>query len=301
MRAPFDIDHLAQTGAQGVGLFRTEFQFLSSETVPTLEEQASFYEAALDRAGDVPFVFRTLDLGGDKVAPFMGGDREENPALGWRALRLALDRPYFFRRQLRALIRASKGRTLRLMFPMVCSVDEFVAARALVDAEIEWAQKFDRQVPGELLVGAMVETPSFAFSIDSLKGKADFLSVGTNDLMQFFYAADRENTKVSDRYDILSPPALRILKHIVDSSNRAGIPVSVCGEAAGKPLEAMVLAGLGYRRLSMHGAKIGPIKSMIRGMHLAEIQSKVDELLESTRSEYRKDLLNIMSESTSQS
>lgn len=293
----FDLDHLEDTGAEGVGLFRTEFQFLSSETVPTLEEQASFYEDAIARVGDKPMVFRTLDLGGDKVAPFMGGDREENPALGWRALRLALDRPYFFRRQLRALIRASKSRPLRLMFPMVCSVEEFIQSRALVDAEIEWAKKFGRETPSKLEVGAMVETPSFALSISSLKGKADFLSVGTNDLMQFFFAADRENKLVSERYDLISRPALSLMKHVVDTANKADIPISICGESAGRPLEMIVLACLGYRRLSMQGARIGPIKKLIRGMEFAEISQQVQLLIDSGKPNLRKEILKIIQQS----
>ncbi|MFC7291291.1 phosphoenolpyruvate--protein phosphotransferase [Hirschia litorea] len=293
----FDLDHLEATGAEGVGLFRTEFQFLSSQTVPTLEEQAAFYEDAMARVGDRSMVFRTLDLGGDKVAPFMGGDREENPALGWRALRLALDKPYFFRRQLRALIRASKSRPLRLMFPMVCSVKEFIEARALVDAEIEWAKKFGRETPSKLEVGAMVETPSFAFSIDALKDKVDFLSVGTNDLMQFFFAADRENKLVSERYDLLSYPALSLMKHIVESANRAQIPISICGEAAGRPLEALVLACLGYRRLSMQGARLGPMKRMIRGMEFAKVSEKVNFLIDSQTTDLRKEILKIIQQS----
>ena len=293
----FDLDHLEETGAKGVGLFRTEFQFLTSETVPTLDEQAAFYEDAIARVNGKPMVFRTLDLGGDKVAPFMGGDREENPALGWRALRLALDRPYFFRRQIRALIRASGKRPLRLMFPMVCSAEEFVLARELVDAEMAWAKKFGRQIPEELKVGAMVETPSFAMSIDALKGKVDFLSVGTNDLMQFFFAADRENKLVSERYDILSPPALNLMKYIVDCADKAEIPIAICGEAAGRPIEALVLACLGYRRFSMQGARIGPMKQLLRGTDFAKVKKQVDLLIGSPSFDLRKDLLKIIQQS----
>ncbi len=290
----FDLDHLDDTGAQSVGLFRTEFQFLSSETVPGLEQQSEFYEEALEKVAGRPIVFRTLDLGGDKVAPFMGGDREENPALGWRAMRLALDHPYFFRRQLRALIRASRKRTLRIMFPMVCSVEEFEDARRLVDAEMEWAVKFGRETPDELYVGAMVETPSFAMSIRALKGKADFLSVGTNDLMQFFFAADRENKRVASRYDILSRPALRLLKQIADDAAEIEIPIAVCGEAAGRPAEALALACLGYRRLSMQAGRIGPIKRMLRGMDLAKISPEVISLIDSDTHEIRKELLKLL-------
>ncbi len=289
----FDLDHLAETGAQGVGLFRTEFQFLTSKTLPSLDQQAEFYADAITRAGEKPLVFRTLDLGGDKVAPFMGGDREENPALGWRALRMALDHPFFFRRQMRALIRAAGRRPLRLMFPMVCHVQEFEDARRLVDAELEWAVKFGREVPDDLKVGAMVETPSFAFSIDALKGKADFLSVGTNDLMQFFYAADRDNSRVSGRYDLLSVPALRLMRQIVEAADRAEIPLNICGEAAGRSLEAMTFAALGYRRFSMQAARIGPVKRLIRSMDLAVLAPEVNALVDSGKYEIRQELLKL--------
>ena len=292
----FDLDHLEETGAEGVGLFRTEFQFLTSQTLPSLETQVEFYDNAITRSGDKPLVFRTLDLGGDKVATFIGGEREENPALGWRALRMAMDHPFFFRRQLRALIRAAGERPLQLMFPMVCNIAEFDAARELVDAEVEWAQKFNRATPSRIEIGAMVETPSFAFSIDALKGRAEFLSVGTNDLMQFFFAADRNNPKVSGRYDILSPAALLMMEHIVKAAARAEIPVSVCGEAGGRPLEALVLACLGYRRFSMQAARIGQIKRLIRSMDLAVIAPKVVELVHSGKSEIREELLNLAKE-----
>lgn len=278
----FDLDHLDEVGASGVGLFRTEFQFMASETMPGLDEQSTFYKSVIDRAGDRPVVFRTIDLGGDKVAPFMGRrEREENPALGWRALRMALDHPFFFRRQLRALIRASRRKTLRLMFPMVASAEEFEAARRLLDAEMEWAMKFGRDLPDRLYVGAMVETPSLAFAIDSLKGKADFLSVGTNDLMQFFFAADRDNARVSSRYDILSRPALRLLLKMRQRADESGLPISVCGESAGRPIEALTLIALGYRRLSMQSARVAPIKRLIRSLDVSALAPRVVAAIES--------------------
>ncbi|MEM6625267.1 MAG: phosphoenolpyruvate--protein phosphotransferase [Pseudomonadota bacterium] len=289
----FDLDHIEETGAAGVGLFRTEFQFMASESLPSLEEQSEFYRSVIERADGKPIVFRTLDLGGDKVAPFMGGDREENPALGWRAMRMALDHPYFFRRQLRALIRAARRGTLRLMFPMVASVEEFDAARALVDAELDWAVKFGREVPDQLLVGAMVETPSLAFSVAALEGKADFLSVGTNDLMQFFFAADRDNARVATRYDLLSGSALSLLSQVRVQAGDAKIPVSVCGEAGGRTLEAAVLIALGYRQLSMHAGRIGPIKRMIRSLDVQRVAPDVHRLMKSGRPDLRNALLNI--------
>jgi len=290
----FDLDHLDEVGAKGVGLFRTEFQFMASETMPGLDEQATFYKSVIERAGDRPVVFRTIDLGGDKIAPFMGRrEREENPAMGWRALRMALDHPYFFRRQLRALIRASRRRELRLMFPMVATVEEFEAARRLLDSEMEWAIKFGRDLPDRLYVGAMVETPSLAFSIDSLKGKADFLSVGTNDLMQFFFAADRDNARLTGRYDILSRPAMRLLQRMRQRADEAELPITVCGEAAGRPLEALALIALGYRKLSMQAARIAPIKLLVRSVDASKLAPSVQKALDSGDGSIRNAMLSI--------
>jgi len=293
----FDLDHLDEVGAKGVGLFRTEFQFMASETMPGLDEQANFYKSVIERAGDRPVVFRTIDLGGDKIAPFMGRrEREENPALGWRALRMALDHPFFFRRQLRALIRASRGKTLRLMFPMVTNVEEFEAARRLVDSEMEWAIKFGRDLPNKLQVGAMVETPSLAFSIDSLKGKADFLSIGTNDLMQFFFAADRDNARLSGRYDLLSRPAMRLLQRMRQRADEAELPITVCGEAAGRPLEALALVAIGYRRLSMQASRIAPIKLLIRSVDMATLAQRVQAALDNQELSIRNAMLSVADE-----
>ncbi len=291
----FDLDHLDEIGAVGVGLFRTEFQFMTADPMPGVEDQAAFYRSIIDRAGKRPVVFRTIDLGGDKIAPFMGRrEREENPALGWRALRFALDHPYFFRRQLRALVRAASRRKLRVMFPMVTSVEEFQAARQLLDDELEWAVKFGRDLPEQLQVGAMVETPSLAFSVESLKGKADFLSVGTNDLMQFFFAADRDNARVSGRYDILSRPALRLLRRLRENADKAGLPLTVCGESAGRPLEAMTLMALGYRRLSMSAGRLAPIKQMVRSAKLETLAPRVQALIDEEGVTIRSGLLSIV-------
>jgi phosphotransferase system enzyme I (PtsP) len=290
----FDLDHLEETGAGGVGLFRTEFQFMASETMPSLEEQSSFYRSVMNRAGKLPVVFRTIDLGGDKIAPFMGRrDREENPALGWRALRMALDHPFFFRRQLRALIRAAGKRPLRLMFPMVATVEEFEAARALLDSELEWAVKFGRDLPVRIDVGAMIETPSIAFSISRLKGKADFLSVGTNDLMQFFFAADRDNPRVTSRYDLLSPPSLQLMRHIREQADSAGLPITICGEAAGRPLEVLALAAIGFRRLSMHASRVAPIKQLLRSIDLGVLAPQLDAAIQSAGDPLRNSVLSI--------
>ncbi|MBA4794007.1 phosphoenolpyruvate--protein phosphotransferase [Phenylobacterium sp.] len=258
-----DLETLAETGAEGIGLFRTEFQFMVAEELPRFNAQTALYSRVLDAAGGMPVTFRTLDLGGDKVLPYLEAEREENPALGWRAIRMGLDRPALLRLQLRALIAAARGRPLRIMFPLVASVDEFRAARALVDHEVAWAQRRGRAAPARLDVGAMIEAPALIWHLDALLPMTDFVSVGTNDLLQYLFAADRGNARMADRYDPLSPPALRALAQIQAACEETGTPVSVCGEMAGRPLEAFTLVALGFERLSMPPAGIGPVKQMV--------------------------------------
>jgi phosphotransferase system enzyme I (PtsP) len=258
-----DLENLAITGAEGIGLFRTEFQFMVAEELPRLDAQTALYARVLAAAEGRPVVFRTLDLGGDKVLPYLKAEREDNPALGWRAVRLGLDRPALMRMQLRALISAAAGRDLSIMFPLVASVDEFRQARALVDREVTWALRRGRPIPAQLRVGVMIETPALIWHLDALLPMTDFVSVGTNDLMQYMFAADRGNPRVSERYDLLSPPALRALKTIADACSDSGTPASICGEIAGRPLEAFALISLGFSRLSMPPAGIGPVKAMV--------------------------------------
>jgi phosphotransferase system enzyme I (PtsP) len=210
----------------------------------------------------------------------MTAEREENPALGWRALRIGLDRPALLRFQLRALIAASEGRALRVMFPLVSIASEFDAAKTLVDRELLAAQRRGREGPTHIAVGAMLEAPSLAFAIDHLAGKADFLSIGTNDLMQYFFAADRGNARVADRYDILSPPALRFLRQIREQAAAAGVPLSLCGEHAGRPLEALALVALGFETLSMPAAGVGPVKAMLRSLDARAAGALVNEMCE---------------------
>jgi len=258
-----DLDILPETGAQGIGLFRTEFQFMVSDALPKFSAQRDLYDHVLSGAGPLGVTFRTLDLGGDKVLPYTQTEREENPALGWRAVRMGLDRPALLRLQLRALIAAARGRPLRIMFPLVAAVDEFRAARALVDREVAWAVRRGRPPPAKLEVGAMIEAPALVWHLDALLPLTDFVSVGTNDLLQYLFAADRGNPRVADRYDTLSPPFLRVLREIRDACAAGGTSVSVCGEMAGRPLEAFALIALGYDRLSMPPTGIGPVKQMI--------------------------------------
>jgi len=285
-----DLDILVETGAEGIGLFRTEFQFMVAEELPRFSAQTALYERVLDAAGDMPVTFRTLDLGGDKVLPYLEAEREDNPALGWRAIRMGLDRPALLRLQLRALIAASRGRPLRIMFPLVTSVDEFRAARALVDHEVGWAQRRGRPAPSRLDVGAMIEAPSLIWHLDALLPMTDFVSVGTNDLMQYIFAADRGNVRVADRYDPLSPPALRALEAIQKACAETGTPVSVCGEMAGRPLEAFTLVALGFERLSMPPAGIGPVKQMVLSCDREAARRGVSALLKGTGGSVRNEI-----------
>jgi phosphotransferase system enzyme I (PtsP) len=273
-----DMPHLSESGADGIGLFRTELQFMIGETMPRLSDQVAFYRNIIEAAGDKPVVFRTLDLGGDKVLPYARWEREGNPALGWRAIRIALDRPALLRYQVRALLMAAAGRTLRILLPMVSNVDEFNRARSMVDREIERARLVSMERPRQVLVGAMLEVPSLAFMLPQLMRNADFVSIGSNDLLSFAFAVDRTNPRVARRYDNLNPAALTLIRLIVNSSAEAHGELSLCGEMAGKPLDAMALLGLGLRTLSMSPANIGPIKMMIRSMALAEVAPFLDKL-----------------------
>ena len=285
-----DLENLDAAGAEGIGLFRTEFQFMVSEELPRLTSQTALYKLVLDTAGERPVTFRTLDVGGDKVLPYLETEREENPALGRRAIRLGLDRPGLLRLQLRALLTAAAGRELRVMFPMIATVDEFRAARELVDIECAWARRRGRELPALLRVGAMIECPSLLWHLDALLPLTDFVSVGTNDLFQYMFAADRTNPLVSDRYDPLSPPALRALAEIQKKCADTGTPVSVCGELAGRPLEAFALLTLGYTRLSAPAGGVGPVKRMILSADLTSARRGMANLLGSSAGSIRGEL-----------
>jgi phosphotransferase system enzyme I (PtsP) len=275
-----DLPHLAETGADGIGLFRTELQFMVSSTMPRLAAQIELYANVLASAGDRPVIFRTLDVGGDKVLPYLGAAREENPALGWRAIRLVLDRPALLRYQLRALLIAAAGRTLHVMFPMVADVAEFRQARQILEVERRRLDRLGRPLPEAIRVGTMLEVPALAYQLPALLPLVDFISIGSNDLLQFFFAADRGNPKVSGRYDILSPAALKLLKGINDACTQADVPVSLCGEMAGRPLEAMTLIGLGFRSISMNAVSIGPVKAMLRGLNVGDFRAYIDRLID---------------------
>ena len=276
-----DMPHLHETGARSIGLFRTELQFMLAPRFPRMDEQYRFYKAVLDAAPEKPITFRTLDIGSDKILPYMAKIEEENPALGWRAIRIGLDRPGLLRMQLRAMLKAGAHRNLRIMFPMIANVAEFDAAKSIALRELEHIKRHRHQPPKRLELGAMVEVPSLLWEIDLIAKRADFLSVGSNDLVQYMYAADRDNTRVSKRYDNLSPPVLRALERIVAAGARHNAPVTLCGEMGGRPLEALALLAIGYRSLSMAASAIGPVKTMILNLNLEEAQVYLASLLAS--------------------
>ncbi len=285
-----DLPHIEETGAEGIGLFRTELQFMISSHVPRLKDMISLYSAVLEGVGPRTAVFRTLDLGGDKVLPYARPAPEENPAMGWRAIRMTLDRPALLRYQIRALLRAAAARDLDIMFPMVAEVAEFRAARALVDRELDRLANTGGEPPRKIRVGTMLEVPALAFQLPTLLNFVDFISVGSNDLMQFFFASDRGNPRLGGRYDLLSPPMLNFLKGIVEAAKARGVPVTLCGEMAGRPLEAMALVGMGFRSLSMAPASIGPVKQMLLTLNYGRLSALMAGLYDSSEHSLREQL-----------
>jgi phosphotransferase system enzyme I (PtsP) len=276
-----DLPHIEETGASGIGLFRTELQFMVAASFPRSAEQFSLYRAVLDAAGSKPVTFRTLDVGGDKLLPYMRSIEEENPALGWRAIRLGLDRPGLLRSQIRALLRAAGGRDLNIMFPMIAAVEEFDEARAMVERELTHLRRHGHKLPARIAVGTMLEVPSLLYQLDELLGRVDFLSVGSNDLVQFFYAADRGNARVAGRFDPISAPVLRALKAIADKARSYGKPVTLCGELASNPTGALALVALGYRALSLAPTAVGPVKAMLLDLDTGKASAIMAALLDS--------------------
>jgi len=276
-----DVSALSLAGTEGVGLFRTEFQFLISATLPQRERQQKFYKEVMDAAGEKPVVFRTVDIGGDKALPYLkvGGAREENPALGWRALRLALDQEGLMKAQARALLEAAAGRELQVMFPMVSEPWEFDSAKAIFDAQIQYLKKRKKILPTNIRYGVMLEVPVLAEMLDLILPKIDFLSIGTNDLTQFLFAADRSDPRLAERFDWLSVGILRFLRRIVVNCDHHDVDVTVCGEMGGRPLEALALLGLGIKRLSITPAGVGAVKALVRSTNHAELSMKIQDYL----------------------
>ncbi len=279
-----DLPQLSDSGAEGIGLFRTELQFMIASNMPKAEEQELFYRNVLKQAAGRVVTFRTLDIGGDKVVPYFRGHEEENPALGWRAIRLSLDRPGLLRTQLRAMLKAAAGIELKLMVPMVTEVSEIAAVRELLQKEVQHLSRFGHGLPRKLQFGAMLEVPALLWQLDELMSAVDFVSVGSNDLFQFSMAVDRGNARVSDRFDPLGKPFLRILRDIVRAGERNNTPVTLCGELAGKPISAMALLGIGFRSVSMSPASIGPVKAMLLGLEVETLAKVMNEALDDTKS-----------------
>ena len=288
-----DISALAMTGADGVGLFRTEFQFLVSATLPQRERQLRLYRDVLDAAGDKPVIFRTVDIGGDKAVPYLQSElaeHDENPAMGWRALRLALEREGLLKVQARALLEAAAGRELYVMFPMVSEPWEFDAAKQVFDDQLAYLRKQKKLLPDAIRYGAMLEVPALAEMLDLLLPKIQFLSVGTNDLTQFLFAADRANPKLAERYDWLSAPILRFLRRVSQAMVGSHVDLGICGEMGGRQMEALALMGIGFRRFSITPAAVGPIKELVRKVDLAEISAAMTGWLADPQVDLRREI-----------
>jgi phosphotransferase system enzyme I (PtsP) len=273
-----DLPQLRATGAEGIGLFRTEIPFMVRDSFPDVEDQTEFYRSVFEQAEGSRVVFRTLDIGGDKVLPYLAHAVEENPAMGWRAIRIGLDRPAMLRQQLRALIRAAEARPLFVKFPMIAEIAELERARAILDMELARAAKEGRVLPAVIKTGVMLEVPSLLWQLPALCERIDFLSIGTNDLVQFLFACDRGNPRLADRYDPLSMPMLALFREVIARTRDARVPLSMCGEMAGNPIEAMALIALGFRTLSMAAPAIGPVKMMIRSLDTAAVAAFLDEI-----------------------
>ena len=285
-----DLQPLSDAGVDGVGLYRTEVPFMVYEQLPTVEVQRQLYRQVLDVANAKPVVFRTLDVGGDKILPYWPHGNEENPAMGWRAIRVSWDRPAVLRQQLRALIQATAGEPLHVMFPMIAEVEEFRFARRLLELELERHRGTGQPLPVSVRAGAMLEVPALLFQLDQLVQEVDFLSVGTNDLVQFLFASDRSSHRMSERYDVLSPVVLRLLRQVAERCREADVPLSLCGEMAGRPLDAMALVGVGLRQLSMAPPCVGPVKAMIRSADAAVLADFVSHLATLRQASVRADL-----------
>lgn len=286
-----DLPSLENSGAEGVGLFRTELLFLMRNAVPKRDELAQTYGHVMDSAKGKPVTFRTLDIGSDKVASYMNPMDEPNPAMGWRAIRLGLDKQGVMKMQLQALIRGAQGRSLRIMFPFIAQFNEFRDARELFFKVLENEKKIGHTIPSEIKIGAMLETPSLAFAPDQFFEQCDFISIGGNDLKQFFYAADRENERVRKRYDTLNVSYLSFIELIAERCNVHGTPVSFCGEDAGKPIEALCFAAMGLRELSMRPASIGPVKNILLKTDLNEARNVINEARKSGAQSVRDHLV----------
>jgi phosphotransferase system, enzyme I, PtsP len=286
-----DMPHLHESGAEGVGLYRTELQFMLAQRFPRLTAQISHYRQVIEQAEGKPIVFRTLDIGADKILPYLRQPKEENPAMGWRSIRMSMERPALLRLQLRAMLMAGAGHDMKVMFPMIADVSEYVMAKAAVDKEKAYLALRGHALPKTLQIGVMIEIPSLIWQLDQLLPMVDFASIGSNDLVQFLFASDRGNPKLSGRYDPLSPSALSAMRIIVEKGKQHGKKVTLCGELGGRPLEAMGLVGIGLTSMSMVPSGIGPVKAMIRTLDQAKLWGFMEPLMRSPAHSLRGDLM----------
>lgn len=273
-----DLPHIHDMGADGVGLYRTEVPFMVRADFPDVDDQRQIYARVLELSDGKPVCFRTLDVGGDKMLPYWSAQDEENPAMGWRAIRVSLDRPMMLRQQLRALIQAAAGRDLSVMFPMIAEVPEFEQARNLLDIELAREKKHGAEMPKSVSAGVMLEVPSLLFQLPHLLERVDFISIGSNDLFQFLFAIDRGNPRLSERYDMLSPPVMSLLRDVVKQCDEADVPISLCGEMGAEPLDAMALIGIGLRSISVQPNALGPVKAMIRSVNTVTLTQYMESL-----------------------
>lgn len=287
-----DFDYIEPTNCDGIGLYRTEIMYMASEKMPDVETQQKQYARLFNKMGSKRIIFRTLDVGSDKLLPYWGEIKEENPAIGWRSIRITLDRRAILRQQIRALLRASAGKTLNIMFPMISTLQEFLEAKETVMLEYEREKTRKNPTAKQINIGIMIEVPSIVFQLDEILQEVDFISVGTNDLYQFTFACDRGNPRLSNRYDVLSAPFLRLMKTIVDKAGQYKVYCSVCGEMAGNPIEAMVLIGMGYRNFSVSGSSYAKVKKMIRSLKKEDIEDYVKLLFKSNKKSLRPQLLS---------
>ncbi len=269
-------EHLSAPDVDGVGLFRTELPYMASRELPSVSDQQRIYRDAIEKAKGKRVVFRSFDIGGDKQVPYIQIGDEENPAMGWRATRIGLDRPVILRQQLRALVRAAAGEKLSVMFPFIAEIAEFDAMKALLNKEIARARDEGVTAPTEVRIGTMLEIPSLLFQLPELMERVDFVSIGSNDLFQFLFACDRGSPRVSGRYDTLNPAVMRVIRSIVAAAEEYGVDLSFCGDMATRPVDAMALIGCGVRALSMPPAAIGPVKAMLRSLNAHDLKHYLD-------------------------
>lgn len=288
----FDLDYIETTNCDGIGLYRTEIPFMTADIMPDVETQTKYYQELMDRAGNKKVVFRSLDVGSDKLLPYWSYSGEENPAIGWRSIRITLDRRAILRQQIRAFLRATAGKELNVMFPMITTLSEFEEAKETLMIVLEKEKRRSAPVPKKVNVGLMIEVPAIVMQLDAILPKTDFISIGTNDLAQFVFACDRGNPRLTDRYDVLSSPFLKMMQEIISKANAAGVFCSVCGEMASNPIEALALLGLGFRHLSMSGSALGKVKSMVRSVNLDDIEDYIETLLKSNRRTLRPQLIS---------